>query len=184
MAAGPRSGITLTNWGLAPSRAVRGGSRPPATAMALPTRRIKVIEAGHPVSRRGGSEGRRAKPANWRRTPAPTISCWCCLSGGGSANWIAPVDGVSFAQKQQGHPGAAALGRADRRGDQHRAQALVADQGRPARAPRPVKRADIVTLAISDVSARRSFRDRVGVRRCRIRRRWRMARGIVAKIWP
>ncbi len=57
------------------------------------------------------------------------------LSGGGSANWIAPAEGVSFAQKQQVNKRAAALGRADRR-DEYRPQASVADQGRPAGARR------------------------------------------------
>src|ERR1700737_405355 len=67
---------------------------------SVPTRRIKVIEAGHPVPDEAGLKGaedslRLAQDAN-----ADDLLL-VLLSGGGSANWIAPTEGVSFAQKQQ-----------------------------------------------------------------------------------
>src|SRR3979490_372686 len=60
----------------------------------VPTRRIKVIEAGHPVPDEAGLKGaeeslRLAKAAN-----ADDLLL-VLLSGGGSANWIAPGQGRS-----------------------------------------------------------------------------------------
>ena len=40
------------------------------------------------------------KGCSWPRATANDLLL-VLLSGGGSANWIAPVEGVSFAQKQQ-----------------------------------------------------------------------------------
>ena len=114
----------------------------------VPTRRIRVIEAGHPVP---DEAGLKAADDTLRLAAEATADdlLLVLLSGGGSANWIAPVEGVSFAQKQQVNRALVAFGRADRR-DEHRPQAPVADQGRPAGARR-TDAAEIVTLAISDV---------------------------------
>jgi hydroxypyruvate reductase len=66
----------------------------------VPTRRVKVIEAGHPVPDEAG-----LKAADETLTLAATATAddllLVLISGGGSANWIAPADGVTFAQKQQ-----------------------------------------------------------------------------------
>src|SRR6202051_2999702 len=66
----------------------------------VPTRRIEVIEAGHPVHDEAGLKGAEESLQTAARASADDLLL-VLLSGGGSANWIAPVDGVSFAQKQQ-----------------------------------------------------------------------------------
>jgi len=66
----------------------------------VPTRRIKVIEAGHPMP---DEAGLRAADETLQMVAQadPDDLLLVLLSGGGSANWIAPALGVSFAQKQQ-----------------------------------------------------------------------------------
>src|ERR1700682_3596463 len=66
----------------------------------VPTRRIKVIEAGHPVPDEAGLKGAEESLQLAEGATADDLLL-VLLSGGGSANWIAPVEGVSFAQKQQ-----------------------------------------------------------------------------------
>src|ERR1043166_1285837 len=66
----------------------------------VPTRRIKGVEAGHP----GPDEAGLQAAADTLKLAASATAddlLLVLLSGGGSANWIAPVDGISFAQKQQ-----------------------------------------------------------------------------------
>jgi hydroxypyruvate reductase len=70
------------------------------------------------------------------------------LSGGGSANWIAPVDGVSFAQKQQVTRALLRSGAPIGEVNTVRKHLSRIKGGRLARAG---KLAEIVTLAISDV---------------------------------
>ena len=70
------------------------------------------------------------------------------LSGGGSANWIAPVEGVSFAQKQQVTRALLRSGAPIGEVNTVRKHLSRIKGGRLARAGR---RAEIVTLAISDV---------------------------------
>src|SRR3979411_216243 len=64
------------------------------------TRRIKVIEAGHPVPDEAGLKGADESLRLAQEAGVDDLLL-VLLSGGGSANWIAPVSGVSFAQKQQ-----------------------------------------------------------------------------------
>src|SRR3954465_6445342 len=66
----------------------------------VPTRRIKAIEAGHPVPDEAGLKGAEESLQLAQDAPAADLLL-VLLSGGGSANWIAPVEGVSFAQKQR-----------------------------------------------------------------------------------
>ena len=64
-----------------------------------PTRRVPVIEAGHPVPDAAGvaaTETRSRSPT----LPAPDDLVLVLLSGGASANWIAPAAGLSLAEKQ------------------------------------------------------------------------------------
>ena len=70
------------------------------------------------------------------------------LSGGGSANWIAPVEGVSFAQKQQVNRALLRSGAPIGEMNIVRKHLSRIKGGRLARAG---QRAEIVTLAISDV---------------------------------
>ena len=66
---------------------------------AGPTRRIEMIEAGHPVPDAAGlaAAERVLKLAD---TAAADDLVLVLMSGGASANWIAPADGLSFADKQ------------------------------------------------------------------------------------
>ena len=114
---------------------------------ALPTRRIKVVEAGHPVPDEAGLQG----AADSLRLAAGAEAgdlLLVLLSGGGSANWIAPVDGISFAQKQQVTRALLRCGAPIGEINTVRKHLSRIKGGRLARAGR---RAEIVTLAISDV---------------------------------
>src|SRR3984885_13794786 len=66
----------------------------------VPTRRIKVVEAGHSVPDEAGLKGAEQSLQLAANAGVDDLLL-VLLSGGGSANWIAPVEGVSFAQKQQ-----------------------------------------------------------------------------------
>jgi glycerate 2-kinase len=66
---------------------------------AEPTRLIRMIEAGHPLPNEAGLQGTRDILA-LARTATPQDQVLVLLSGGASANWIAPVDGLTLADKQ------------------------------------------------------------------------------------
>lgn len=113
----------------------------------VPTRRIKVVEAGHPMPDEAGLLAAEETLQLARAAQADDLIL-VLLSGGGSANWIAPADGVSLAQKQ-------ALTRALLRSgapigeiNTLRKHLSRIKGGRLARAG---MRATVVTLAISDV---------------------------------
>ena len=65
----------------------------------VPTRRIKVVEAGHPMPDEAGLRA-AAETLELAETALGDDLLLVLLSGGGSANWIAPVAGITFAQKQ------------------------------------------------------------------------------------
>lgn len=113
----------------------------------VPTRRIKVIEAGHPVP---DEAGLRAADETLKLAATATADdlVLVLISGGGSANWIAPVEGVSFAQKQQVNK--ALLRSGAPIGDMNTVRKHLSriKGGRLARAAHP---AEIITLGISDV---------------------------------
>src|SRR5215470_14338843 len=113
----------------------------------VPTRRIKVIEAGHPVP---DEAGLKAADDTLRLAAEATEDdlLLVLLSGGGSANWIAPVEGVSFAQKQQVNRALLRSGAPIGEMNTVRKHLSRIKGGRLARAG---QRAEIVTLAISDV---------------------------------
>ena len=113
----------------------------------VPTRRIRVIEAGHPVPDEAGLAGAEQSLRLAAGAGADDLLL-VLLSGGGSANWIAPAEDVSFAQKQL-------LTRALLRSGAPIGEMNIVRKhlsrikgGRLARAG---QRAEIVTLAISDV---------------------------------
>src|SRR5260221_12772484 len=66
----------------------------------VPTRRIRVVEAGHPVP---DEAGLKAADDTLRLAAEATVDALllALIPGGGSANWIAPVEGGWFTQKQQ-----------------------------------------------------------------------------------
>src|ERR1700710_3258569 len=114
---------------------------------SVPTRRIKVIEAGHPVPDEAGLQGAEAS-LQLAGTATADDLLLVLLSGGGSANWIAPVQGVSFAQKQQVNRALLRSGAPIGEMNTVRKHLSRIKGGRLARAG---MRAEIVTLAISDV---------------------------------
>src|SRR3954464_9630351 len=113
----------------------------------VPTRRIRVVEAGHPVP---DEAGLKAADETLRLAAEATADdlLLVLLSGGGSANWIAPVDGVSFTQKQQVNRALLRSGAPIGEMNIVRKHLSRIKGGRLARAG---QRAEIVTLAISDV---------------------------------
>jgi glycerate 2-kinase len=113
----------------------------------VPTRRIKVIEAGHPVPDEAGLKGAEESLQLARGANADDLLL-VLLSGGGSANWIAPAEGVSFAQKQQVTRALLRSGAPIGEINTVRKHLSRIKGGRLARAG---QRAEIVTLAISDV---------------------------------
>src|SRR3954451_18793573 len=113
----------------------------------VPTRRISVVEAGHPVPDEAGLQGAADTLQLAAQATADDLLL-VLLSGGGSANWIAPVDGVSFAQKQQVNRALLRSGAPIGEVNTVRKHLSRIKGGRLARAG---QRAEIVTLAISDV---------------------------------
>src|SRR5436190_5157071 len=135
----------LDTLGLDPSRLT--GIATTRHGHGVPTRRIKVIEAGHPVP---DEAGLKAADETLRLAAEATADdlLLVLISGGGSANWIAPVDGVSFAQKQQVNRALLRSGAPIGEINIVRKHLSRIKGGRLARAG---QRAEIVTLAISDV---------------------------------
>jgi glycerate 2-kinase len=113
----------------------------------VPTRRIKVIEAGHPVPDEAGLKGAE-QSLHLAGTAEADDLLLVLLSGGGSANWIAPAQGVSFAQKQQVTRALLRSGAPIGEVNTVRKHLSRIKGGRLARAG---QRAEVVTLAISDV---------------------------------
>ncbi|HEY8334173.1 MAG TPA: glycerate kinase [Tardiphaga sp.] len=113
----------------------------------VPTRRIRVIEAGHPVPDEAGLRG-ADDSLKLAATATADDLLLVLISGGGSANWIAPVDGISFLQKQQVTRALLRSGAAIGEINTVRKHLSRIKGGRLARAG---QRAEILTLAISDV---------------------------------
>lgn len=65
----------------------------------LPTQRIKIVEAGHPVPD-GPSAQAAQRALDLAATAGPDDVVLVLMSGGASALWSAPVDGVTAADKQ------------------------------------------------------------------------------------
>ncbi|KJC33575.1 hydroxypyruvate reductase [Bradyrhizobium sp. LTSP885] len=136
----------LDGLGLDPSRLV--GIATTRHGHGVPTRRIKVVEAGHPVP---DEAGLKAADDTLRLAAEATSDdlLLVLLTGGGSANWIAPVEGVSFAQKQQVNRALLRSGAPIGEMNIVRKHLSRIKGGRLARAGQ--RAAEIVTLAISDV---------------------------------
>lgn len=112
-----------------------------------PTKQIEVVEAGHPVPDAAGLEAaqRTLELANGATADDLVL---VLMSGGASANWIAPADGLTFADKQ-------AVTRALLRSGAHigemntlRKHLSRIKGGRLARRAQPAR---VLTLSISDV---------------------------------
>ncbi|MBR0989466.1 glycerate kinase [Bradyrhizobium japonicum] len=114
----------------------------------VPTRRIRVVEAGHPVPDEAGLKG-AADTLALAGEAGPDDLLLVLLTGGGSANWIAPSEGISFAQKQAVNKALLRSGAPIGEMNVVRKHLSRIKGGRLARAGRNA--AEIVTLAISDV---------------------------------
>ena len=136
----------LDELGLAPERLA--GIATTRHGHGVPTRRIKVVEAGHPVPDEAGLKGAEQSLQMAASAEADDLLL-VLLSGGGSANWIAPAEGVSFAQKQQVTRALLRSGAPIGEVNTVRKHLSRIKGGRLARAGE--KAAEIVTLAISDV---------------------------------
>jgi glycerate 2-kinase len=64
-----------------------------------PTRRIRVVEAGHPVPDAAGLAA-TSETLDLADSAGPEDLVLALISGGASANWIAPAPGLSLADKQ------------------------------------------------------------------------------------
>jgi glycerate 2-kinase len=113
----------------------------------VPTRRIRVVEAGHPIPDEAGLKGADDSLKLAQSATADDLLL-VLLSGGGSANWVAPVKGISFAQKQQVTKALLRSGAPIGEINTVRKHLSRIKGGRLARAG---QRAAIVTLAISDI---------------------------------
>ncbi|MCK1338340.1 glycerate kinase [Bradyrhizobium sp. 38] len=136
----------LDTLGLAPERLV--GIATTRHGYDVPTRRIRVVEAGHPVPDEAGLKG-AADTLALAGEAGPDDLLLVLLTGGGSANWIAPVDGISFAQKQAVNKALLRSGAPIGEMNIVRKHLSRIKGGRLARAGKDAS--EIVTLAISDV---------------------------------
>src|SRR3954449_10378440 len=112
------------------------------------TRRIKVIEAGHPVPDEAGLKG-ADDSLKLAESATSDDLLLVLLSGGGPANWTAPASGISFAQKQQVTRALLRSGAPIGEINTVRKHLSRIKGGRLARAGRQA--AEVATLAISDV---------------------------------
>ncbi len=135
----------LDDMGLAPERLT--GIATTRHGHSVPTRRVKVIEAGHPVPDEAGLKAADETLALAATATADDLLL-VLISGGGSANWIAPADGVTFAQKQQVNRALLRSGAPIGEVNAVRKHLSRIKGGRLAAAG---QNAQIVTLAISDV---------------------------------
>jgi glycerate 2-kinase len=112
-----------------------------------PTQRIPVVEAGHPVPDKVGMSAAKRALALADAVDADDLVL-VLLSGGASANWIAPAPGVTLEEKQAATRALLKSGAAI--GDMNTVRKHLSQikGGRLAKRAYPAK---VVTLAISDV---------------------------------
>ncbi len=112
-----------------------------------PTRHIAIVEAGHPVPDEAGLKGTERALALAQAAGADDLVL-VLLSGGASANWIAPAAGITLAEKQAVTRALLRSGAAIGEMNALRKHLSRIKGGRLARLAFPAK---MVTLAISDV---------------------------------
>ena len=111
---GPLEGLVVTRYG-----------------HGVPCRRIEIVEAAHPVPDAAGRDAAAPHPRAGAGA-GPDDLVLCLISGGGSALLALPAEGMTLEDKQAVNKALLACGRRYRP-DEHRAQASLGDQGRPAR---------------------------------------------------
>ena len=112
-----------------------------------PTRHIAVVEAGHPVPDEAGLQGTERALALAQAAGADDLVL-VLLSGGASANWIAPAAGITLEEKQAVTRALLRSGAAIGDMNALRKHLSRIKGGRLARLAYPAK---LVTLSISDV---------------------------------
>jgi glycerate 2-kinase len=112
-----------------------------------PTRKIAVVEAGHPVPDEAGLKGTE-RALNLAEAAGADDLVLVLLSGGASANWIAPAPGITLAEKQAVTRGLLRSGAPIGDMNTLRKHLSRIKGGRLARLAYPAK---VTTLAISDV---------------------------------
>lgn len=117
------------------------------TGFALPTRRIPLIEAGHPVPDEKSVEAAR-KALEIAGGAGENDIVLVLVSGGASALWSAPVEGVTLAEKQQLTRDLLKSGAPIGEINCVRKHISAIKGGRLARAAAPAR---LITLAVSDV---------------------------------
>jgi hydroxypyruvate reductase len=110
-------------------------------------RRVRMIEAGHPIPDAAGLEGADRALALADSATADDLVL-VLMSGGASANWIAPIDGISFQDKQAVTRALLRSGAVIGEINTVRKHLSRVKGGRLARHAHPAR---LVTIAISDV---------------------------------
>jgi len=137
--------IYLYLQGLAPDRL--DGLAVTRHGYGRPTQRIPVIEAGHPVPD-DASLAAAARTLDLAGHAGPDDLVLALISGGASANWVAPVPGLTFAEKQAVTRALLRSGATISEMNTVRKHLSRIKGGRLARVASPTP---VVTLAISDV---------------------------------
>lgn len=114
---------------------------------ARPTRKVKMIEAGHPIPDEAGAlaANRALEIAGYAKRDDIVL---VLISGGASANWIAPAEGIELAEKQAVTRALLECGATISEINAVRKHLSRIKGGRLARAAQSGR---IITLAISDV---------------------------------
>jgi glycerate 2-kinase len=131
--------------GLGPDRLV--GLAVTRLGYGVPTRWIEVVEAGHPVPDAAGVAATR-RTLELAASAGPDDLVLVLLSGGGSANWIAPAGGLTLADKQAVTRAMLRSGASIGEINTVRKRLSLIKGGRLARIAAPAR---MLTLAISDV---------------------------------
>jgi hydroxypyruvate reductase len=131
--------------GLTPARLI--GLAVTRHGYARPTRHIPVIEAGHPVPDEAGLKAAR-NTLDLARSATADDLVLVLLSGGASANWIAPANGLTLTEKQAVTRALLRCGASIGEINTVRKHLSALKGGRLAALAMPAK---VITLAISDV---------------------------------
>ena len=115
---GPLEGLVVTRYG-----------------HAVPCSRIEIVEAAHPVPDAAGRDAAR-RILELAKSAGRDDLVLCLISGGGSALLALPAEGLTLEDKQAVNKALLASG-ADIGADEHRPEAPLRHQGRPARRRRP-----------------------------------------------